>query len=94
MIKIICSPFTKACQARLAYRFYAQDTKISFVKAIFKTLSDKVCPRLASPQPNNIKAPSYVVLTKAECEAHDERVWNEMLKKASEEYKKVNENKS
>lgn len=94
MIKITFSPIARACQARLTHRLYSQNTKIPFGKAVFKALANKLCPQSVSPEPSKTNGPHYIVLTKAECEAHDEELWNRELKKASEEFKKSTENKS
>ena len=79
----------RACQTKLACRLYSQDSRISFGKVAIRGLAPKICPWLAMPGPFKSNAPRYFVLTKAECEAHDEKLWVQELKKASEEFKKA-----
>jgi hypothetical protein len=70
-------------------RFYSQDSRISG-KAVLKDLASRIFSK-PTPRPD---APKYEVLTKAECEAGEEKLWDKELKKASEEFKKVTEKKS
>jgi hypothetical protein len=66
-------------------RSYSQDSRVSG-RAVLKDVASRVFAK-PIPRPD---APKYEVLTKAQCEAHDEQLWTKELKKASEEFKKVN----
>ncbi len=80
-------PFQQAIQ--VPHRAYSQDSRLSLGQVLFRAFAPKICPWFVPPGPLKADAPQYNVLTKAECEAHDERLWNKELKKASEEFEKV-----
>jgi hypothetical protein len=82
----IRAPATRACQAaRIPHRSYSQDSRVSG-RAVLKDVASRVFSK-PTPRPD---APKYEVLSKAGCEKHDEQLWIKELKKASEEFKKVN----